>query len=210
MDAKSKLIGAGCVLAIGLLVAMCFRHEQSAGETAFDRADRLVITSAPEIQAPLQLTPVPPSRRPVLDRWSVVGQAKLGQSGTTADPLDSAELPPDLAPQYPGHTGPHAAASNQRGPNPFTGPLAVRTHKVVDGDTLTALAERYLGSADRAAEIYQLNRDRLLSPELLPIGVELRIPVSPTEESHSVPTSPFMAKSPSNLMPRLPPTPIEQ
>ena len=83
-------------------------------------------------------------------------------------------------------------------------------HKVVDGDTLATLAERYLGCADRAAEIYQLNRDRLLSPELLPIGVELRIPVSASHSSDYAPSSPYVAKSPSNLMPRLPPTPVEQ
>lgn len=49
-------------------------------------------------------------------------------------------------------------------------------HRVVDGDTLVSLAERFLGSADRAAAIYELNRDRLDDPDMLPIGVELRLP----------------------------------
>lgn len=53
---------------------------------------------------------------------------------------------------------------------------AVRSHKVVDGDTLSSLAEQYLGSASRCLEIYEANRDQLDSPELLPIGVRLRIP----------------------------------
>jgi phage tail protein X len=51
-----------------------------------------------------------------------------------------------------------------------------RTHTVVDGDTLAALAERYLGSSGRALEIYNANRILLPSPDVLPIGVELRIP----------------------------------
>jgi phage tail protein X len=51
-----------------------------------------------------------------------------------------------------------------------------RTHTVVDGDTLAALAERYLGSPGRALEIYNANRFLLPSPDVLPIGVELRIP----------------------------------
>jgi nucleoid-associated protein YgaU len=51
-----------------------------------------------------------------------------------------------------------------------------RTHTVVDGDTLTALAEHYLGSPGRALEIYNANRFLLPSPDVLPIGVELRIP----------------------------------
>ena len=41
---------------------------------------------------------------------------------------------------------------------------------------MPALAERYLGSAARAEEIYQANRDVLRDPKLLPIGVELKLP----------------------------------
>ena len=39
-----------------------------------------------------------------------------------------------------------------------------------------ALAERYLGPASRAGEIFAANRDVLFDPKLLPIGVELKIP----------------------------------
>lgn len=49
-------------------------------------------------------------------------------------------------------------------------------HRVVDGDSLAALAKRYLGSAERQWEIFQANRDVLASPGLLPIGAELKIP----------------------------------
>jgi phage tail protein X len=52
----------------------------------------------------------------------------------------------------------------------------LRTHVVADGDTLTQLAIRYLGQAERYTEIYQLNRGILASPDLLPIGATLRIP----------------------------------
>jgi len=210
MDVKSKLIGAGCVLAIGLLVALCFRHEQSAGEVGFERADRLVITSAPEPQPPLQLTPVPRSRRPTMNQQSAAASGFSGQWDDASKSFDSAELPPDLAPQFPSQTTVPGRAADQPRAGPLCGPFAVRMHKVVDGDTLEALAERYLGCADRAGEIYQLNRDRLLSPELLPIGVELRIPVSSVQSSGSGLTPPCVAKSPSNLMPQLPPAPLQQ
>ncbi|MGL4514331.1 MAG: LysM peptidoglycan-binding domain-containing protein [Lacipirellulaceae bacterium] len=50
------------------------------------------------------------------------------------------------------------------------------THVVTDGDTLARLAERYLGDAARAGELFELNRDRLTSPELLPIGLVLKTP----------------------------------
>lgn len=51
-----------------------------------------------------------------------------------------------------------------------------RTHVVVDGDSLEKLAGRYLDDPQRGREIYELNRDVLANPDLLPIGAELRIP----------------------------------
>lgn len=51
-----------------------------------------------------------------------------------------------------------------------------KTHKIVDGDTLEALAQLYLGDSSRSMEIYWANQDLLPGPEVLPIGVELEIP----------------------------------
>ena len=61
-------------------------------------------------------------------------------------------------------------------PRPFQGASAPVTHKVVDGDSLASLAERYLGSSSRAMELYEANRDVLTRPDVLPIGAELKIP----------------------------------
>jgi nucleoid-associated protein YgaU len=47
---------------------------------------------------------------------------------------------------------------------------------VQNSDTLEKLAKRYLGDEDRAMEIFDLNRDVLDNPHLLPIHAELRIP----------------------------------
>ncbi|MGI9458220.1 MAG: LysM peptidoglycan-binding domain-containing protein [Aeoliella sp.] len=49
-------------------------------------------------------------------------------------------------------------------------------HVVSDGDSLAKLASHYLQDESRADEIYELNRDQLANPDLLPIGAELRIP----------------------------------
>jgi len=49
-------------------------------------------------------------------------------------------------------------------------------HIVRNTDTLEKLAERYLGDAGRAMEIFDLNRDQLSNPHLLPIGAKLKIP----------------------------------
>ncbi len=51
----------------------------------------------------------------------------------------------------------------------------VLMHRIVDGDSLPGLAQRYLGSADRAIEIFQQNRQLLTNMELLPLGKTLRI-----------------------------------
>jgi LysM repeat protein len=53
---------------------------------------------------------------------------------------------------------------------------AGRTHVIADGDSLPKLAERYLGNAERGQEIFALNDGVLTHPDLLPIGVELKIP----------------------------------
>ena len=52
----------------------------------------------------------------------------------------------------------------------------LQEHRIVDGDTLERLAQRYLGDALRAEEIFELNRDRLRDPNVLPVGRRLRIP----------------------------------
>ena len=74
---------------------------------------------------------------------------------------------------------------------------SARTHKIVDGDTMATLAERYLGDAERSLELYEVNRDLLPNPEVLPIGLELKIPPRQAE-----------AASSPNLMPQEPLVPI--
>lgn len=51
-----------------------------------------------------------------------------------------------------------------------------RKHRLVDGDNLEALAERYLGSRARAGEIFEANQGILPARDLLPIGKTIRIP----------------------------------
>jgi hypothetical protein len=53
----------------------------------------------------------------------------------------------------------------------------VHVHTVVDGDSLPTLATRYLGRPDRYMEIYAANRDQLSHPAILPIGMNLIIPL---------------------------------
>ena len=50
------------------------------------------------------------------------------------------------------------------------------THVVREGETLSTLARQYLGDGERWPEIAQANQGRILDPNLIPTGVELRIP----------------------------------
>lgn len=73
----------------------------------------------------------------------------------------------------------NAMSEHQVSPPPW--PVAdeaneVRTHVVVDGDSLERIANRYLSDPRRSREIYELNRAVLSAPDLLPIGAALKIP----------------------------------
>ena len=58
-------------------------------------------------------------------------------------------------------------------------PPRTRMHRIADGDTLARIAQRYWNDATLAEALIAANRDRLSSPDPLPIGVELRIPPPP-------------------------------
>ncbi len=51
-----------------------------------------------------------------------------------------------------------------------------RTHTVADGETLSSIAGKYLGSQARYQEVFQANRDQLKSANDLKIGMKLNIP----------------------------------
>jgi nucleoid-associated protein YgaU len=49
-------------------------------------------------------------------------------------------------------------------------------YEVAEGDTLSEIASRMLGSSQRWDDIYQLNRDRIVAPDKLQVGMTLRLP----------------------------------
>ena len=56
-------------------------------------------------------------------------------------------------------------------------PIQTRlTHVIEEGDSLSALAKRYLGDETRAGDIFDSNRDVLVEPDRLPVGRFLRLP----------------------------------
>jgi len=51
-----------------------------------------------------------------------------------------------------------------------------RTHRVQKGETLSKLAQRYLGDSRRFLELYEANRHLLKDPDDLKVGMVIRIP----------------------------------
>ncbi len=170
-DPAVKIAAAVCVLLMGVCAAMLFRRDGPPA-TAESSAEQLSIPS--RAQADL------------LGGGTARGKRAEGISDTPSrstamlKPLGPREPPPALARDYPAPAAPRDAqwGKSMDAMLPASGPEAEtpRTHKIVDGDTLPALAARYLGSASRAKEIFNANRDVLLDPNLLPIGAELKIP----------------------------------
>jgi nucleoid-associated protein YgaU len=82
--------------------------------------------------------------------------------------LESLVPPPDLPVAFRGASSPPLATGEMT--------KRPRTYFLRDGDTLESVAQRFLGDRQRAAEIFELNRQVLTSPELLPVGTEIVLP----------------------------------
>lgn len=164
-DPAVKTAMALCVLLAGVCASMLFRRTPPPA-------------SAPIVASPLQV----PSSAGNTTAETPKLASPVPRPATLVKPLDLEKSPPPLAAKYPETDRPTEPRRTVSGDLllPATGP---RTHKIVDGDTLPALAQRYLGSAARAREILDANRDVLSDPELLPIGVELKIPSTDDRQS---------------------------
>jgi len=108
-------------------------------------------------------------------------------------PMDAGQPPPSLGRTYPRprriETSRWGTSLGMAPPQANLPQTTVRTHRIADGDTLEGLAQRYLGSANRAGEIYEANREVLSHPDILPIGAELKIPLrGPRTATPSQPT----------------------
>jgi len=172
MDPAVKIAMAFCVLLAGMCAAMLFRRDSPLPAASTPpAAAELLIRSRAGAAAPTECraddTPV--VQRPV----------------TVVKPLDVPQSPPPLAAKYPEADRPSSSRWGGSIDMMLPAKETARTHRIIDGDTLAALAQRYLGSAARARELFDANRDVLSDPELLPIGAELKIP--PTDRQQSPP-----------------------
>lgn len=137
----------------------------------------LAAPSAPFVPRGAYRPPAPPSPLPPLAAEFVrpappIDAAYRSTVETPPPPLLDVEAPPPLAAAWSAGA---AVAADGRGiprhPRDETTTYAVR-----DGDDLTGIAIRLYGHAGGAQAIWAVNRDRLSDPNVLPIGLELRIP----------------------------------
>lgn len=166
MERGVRITIAATILLIGATGAVLARRDAADNARPELASDEPLILRAPVSSCP---TGVPPRIEPA----GIAPQPATGrQSGpavtvpATASPaVAAAPATPRMDRSWGGVTLPPARDAQR----------PVR-HRVVDGDTLAMLAQRYLGSAERQMEIFEANRDLLASPDLLPIGAMLRIP----------------------------------
>lgn len=189
------------VLAVGLCAAWPFRHMPSPPEEPPADVVPLALTgpgSPPHVQraasggvspasgldpdaesSPAEPLAAAELAAPPTDHGGQAETMRL-TSGTltTRDPLDGLTPPPPL----PATFGASPLESNDWQPTAmphalqFSPETRARPYRLRDGDTLENLAERFLGDAGRAEEIFQANRQVLAHPDLLPIGKTIMIP----------------------------------
>jgi nucleoid-associated protein YgaU len=178
-DPAVKVGLAISVLVGGVFIAIVFRpvfssppgpNTQINTPLNLQPQSRLPVAAAPEKQNSIATL----SSKLRLEDSSITSQ-----NATVLLPLGDQQAAPNLPERYPVA----ASTNNARWGTPLNMmPVVARSadgptvHKILDGDKLEDLAARYLGSPDKAMEIFDANRQVLSNPNILPIGVELKIP----------------------------------
>jgi nucleoid-associated protein YgaU len=191
MPAGKKWMAVALVLVIGVGSAFLFRKDASysvsrqGGPDDFpfgEPVERRVAGDAPRTRS---ATTVATERES--QAWLIPNAATAAISeavpASEAEPTFERSLNPVGALLAP--VGTMALDSEISKDEPPLGVLAIPVeddvaapieHRIIDGDTLASLAAQYLGTSDRSSEIFDLNRDVLTRPDLLPIGGVLKIP----------------------------------
>jgi nucleoid-associated protein YgaU len=164
---KPKLIAAAAVLAVGLGLAWPWRRGEIVPAAVLP-----VSTSSTSFGSvpPPHSTPTTGSAAS-----SPVSATTIGLR--TSTPLVE-RTPISSAPQADAVAKPLVAESNRSAPLATESSThSERTYVIQKGDSLERLALRYLGDEARAIEIFDLNRQVLENPHILPLGTELKIPM---------------------------------
>lgn len=169
---KPKIIAALAVLAAGVCLALPWRRSEPLPDAAFPVAKetpRVGATVTTVNQTASSPAPLPTQSiglsGPALPSPSPFVGVSLPTPASVTPPARLPFAPPALP-------GVHLLLPSEEVPSE-------RIHIIDRGDSLEYLAKRYLGDEGRAVELFDLNRQVLDNPHLLPIGAELKIPLTP-------------------------------
>jgi nucleoid-associated protein YgaU len=164
---KPKLIAAAAVLAVGACLALPWRRGEMVPATG------LPITTP---TSAFDAVPKPPESIPATPVASVTAMTLgLVESQQKSDLVSTGGPQQSLA--TANRTSLESLEAAELTPTALPLERPEQTHVVHPGDSLERLAKRYLGDEGRAIEIFDLNREILENPHLLPIGAELKIPI---------------------------------
>jgi hypothetical protein len=216
MAVRRNIVGALLVLASGAALAVLFRKPPADVPTCHPDAvawawrDAVVpppqgsatLSSAPQRGTPdaRKLDPPPQTQGRRTGPSPAIPATPPGareSAAAASSALDRTAPPPPLATAFPevGLAGPpprHDRHADRSAPSddPAAGtdpsPQWL-VHIVADGDSLTALAARYWGDPSRGPEILHDNREWISDPDVLPIGVPLRIRLSADDDFPGAP-----------------------
>jgi len=168
VERRKKIALVVLVLGVGVGVALQFRKADSDHSPADDpkspiRSDEVV--ASPPWQSS---DTVKPEAAPAADNSASADDGSIAAHSAPSHQIDPVSTVP--RPNLSSLLEVNRAATmvDLRAPE--------QTHTLVDGDTLSKLATRYLGSAEHSQALFDHNRDVLRNPDELPIGAVLRIP----------------------------------
>jgi len=140
-----------------------------------DRTDEAQLPQARPMPTPPPPPPLPPSGLEVAPATPPLAGTYRSTVDIPPPPLLDVHAPPPLAGGWslPEVTARPAAIVAE--PPMVDAPAS---YVVRDGDDLTGIAIRVYGHAGAASAIWDANRDRLADPQVLPIGMALRMPPS--------------------------------
>lgn len=196
MSKKRVFLGLS-IIAGGVCASLPFRRdatiatapELSVASPQKDRNPLLPLAVSPppvSTVAPGQTVPgIPSAPSPYLDNGSeplkrVIGNPWRSPSAIEeipALPKDKSSALPMLPVSFQVKESDESHRAPWQPPKLAEGPSAPpREHRIRKLDTLEDLAERFLGSKDRADEIFEANRNVLKDRHILPLGAAIRIP----------------------------------
>ncbi|MFO0874919.1 MAG: LysM peptidoglycan-binding domain-containing protein [Phycisphaerales bacterium] len=118
------------------------------------------------------------------DRWKEILEVnKLKDARALAEGM-KLTMPATVSVQAPEALAKPVVAMNDRagGVGARADDAKVREHTVKDGETLSSIAQKLLGTTSRWQELYQLNKDRIKNPDDVSPGTVLKLPEPATNK----------------------------